>query len=72
MDEYGVHPSVTISHIRTPKDQTSDLVVYTRSNKDSGAIHLMGRGPCVFRLNKEVIRSVSVITVRSRTSDFLS
>lgn len=37
---YGVEPSVTISHIKMPKLQMSDLTVNILSYKDSGAIHL--------------------------------
>lgn len=41
---YGVEPSVTISHIKMPKLQMSDLTVNILSYKDSGAIHLELRG----------------------------
>ena len=41
-------PSVTISHIRIPNPQTSDLGVKTEKYNDSGAIHLMGSAPFVF------------------------
>lgn len=40
MPGYGVDPSVTISHIKMPKLQISDLTVNILSYKDSGAIHL--------------------------------
>ena len=33
-------PRVTISHMRIPKPQTSDLGVKTEKYSDSGAIHL--------------------------------
>ena len=39
-------PKEKISQRRTPKDQTSLCVVYTRSNMVSGAIHFRGRRAC--------------------------
>lgn len=40
MPGYGVEPNVTISHIKMPKLQMSDLTEKMLSYKDSGAIHL--------------------------------
>ena len=37
---YGVEPRATISHMSTPNDQTSDLVVQQLSYRDSGDIQL--------------------------------
>lgn len=39
-------PKEKISHRRTPKDQTSLCVVYTRSKMVSGAIHFSGSRAC--------------------------
>eukprot|EP00042_Codosiga_hollandica_P053743 m.710858 g.710858 ORF g.710858 m.710858 type:complete len:54 (-) comp58765_c0_seq16:119-280(-) len=42
MSEYGRSPSEKTSQQSTPKDHTSLLEEYLRSEIDSGAIHLTG------------------------------
>ena len=43
-------PKVRISHMRIPKDQTSDWVVNFLSLRPSGDIHFTGRGFLLFAL----------------------
>ncbi|OQV19494.1 hypothetical protein BV898_06484 [Hypsibius exemplaris] len=44
---YGCCPKLNISHIKTPKDQTSDFSVKIFVLTDSGDIHFSGIGACI-------------------------
>ena len=69
-------PRVTISHIKTPNDHTSDFMLYTLSYKLSGAIHLKwGRSKMGFRFWKIEMLFLQVkktYRIGNFPSDFLS